>query len=209
MGMPPLLDDNKKGTLYFYSMDQMSENPVDEGSAVYGWSPFSTKGISNAYINLECYRYTFSPEAEILLECYGMDKPESVATIAKGDRNGEIFHTAIRIPEKFMDKPWVRAYLKINFKNLLKEPKQAFLFGSYSFDTKSGVSQAHIGEGSVTSTEGGISISGYGGMPVSVYSLSGVPVYSVARASESENVTVSEGVYIVRAGSETVKIVVK
>lgn len=209
MGMPPLLDDNKKGTLYFYSMNDMSKNPVDEGSAVYGWSPFSTKGLSNAYINLELYRYTFSPEAEILLECYGMDQPESVATIAKGDRNGEIFHTAIRIPEKFMDKPWVRAYLKINFKNLLKEPKQVFLFGSYSFDTKSGVSQTHIGEGSVTSTEGGISISGYEGMPVSVYSLSGVPVYSVASASESENVTVPQGVYIVRAGSETVKIVVK
>ena len=108
-----------------------------------------------------------------------------------------------------MDKPWVRAYLKINFKNLLKEPKQVFLFGSYSFDTKSGVSQTHVGEGSVTSTDGGISISGYGGMPVSIYSLSGVQVYSVASASESENVTVQQGVYIVRAGSETVKIVVK
>lgn len=209
MGMPSLLDDDNKGTLYFYSMNEMSKNPVDEGSAVYGWSPFSTKGLSDAYINLELYRYTFSPEAEILLECYGMDQPESVATIAKGHRNGEIFHTAIRVPDKFMDKPWVRAYLKINFKNLLKEPKQAFLFGSYSFDTKSGVSQTHIGEGSITSTEGGISISGYYGKPVNIYSLSGVPVYSTVSASESENVIVPQGVYIVRAASETVKIVVK
>lgn len=208
MGKPALLDDNQKGTLYFY-VNTMLNNSVDEGATMDGWAPFSTKGHSEAYINLELYRYLFSPEAEILMECYGMDEPESIATIAKGDRDGEIARMSIRIPDKFMNKAWVRAYLRIKFKDIINNPKQVFMFGSYSFDIKSRVANVVSGQGDIIASDGVITISGYAGTPVSVYTLSGIPVFSSKRADESERIEVSAGVYIVRVGNETVKVMVK
>lgn len=61
----------------------------------------------------------------------------------------------------------------------------------------------------IYAADGIISVKGYAGMSIAIADISGITVAGISEASASEVFSVAPGVYIVKAGSDTVKLIVK
>lgn len=113
---------------------------------------------------------------------------------------------SFKFPESMQNHKWAVVYVGAKF----AQPNTYALISNYTM----GVGVTGIGtiwdEGvTVTGQNGNIHVSGCEGMAVSVYGMDGTRKAYSAEAAESLDIAVPAGIYVVKAGNASVKILVK
>lgn len=162
----------------------------------------STSGLAEAYATFEVWTgFNCADPIDIYAITYGMKSPEKIATLPLG--NGWQYVT-VAVPEKYLDRPWMNLYID----GKLKSAEHFLLLCSYSIDKTNGIDDITVANGSISSTDGNISITGFAGKDYSVTRIDGIVVAS-GISDGNITVPVSQGIYIVKAGDHTTRMMVR
>lgn len=162
----------------------------------------STEALTEAYATFELWTgENCADPIEIYAITHGMKQPEKIASLSIG--NGWKFIT-VAIPEKYLNRKWMNLYID----GKLKSSEHFLIMSSYSIDKNSGISDIAEVTGSIEPGSGTIRISGFEGENYTIVRLAGI-VAASGNCEGDVSVNVNPGIYIVKAGTHTVRVIVK
>ncbi len=200
MGQPELVNPDFTGNQSTYAIIGYT----DESSAKVRMRlpKVSTKSLTEAYATFELWTgHHCADPIDIYAITYGMDSPEKIATVPLG--NGWQFVT-VAIPAKYLDRQWMNLYID----GTLKSSEHYLIMASYSVDKSAGIDNVTEVTGSINATNGKIEISGFDGEDYAIFGIDGIVVAS-GICGDRTSVGVGNGIYIVKAGTHTVRVMVK
>lgn len=180
-----------------------SEGPTQNGMLML--PKFDLSGVSEPGIIFNCWTGNGAADVTIYGETFDSD---GFVTLGKFPTNGSGWQSVeIPFPAEFVNKKWAALYIDAFFPT----ENHYALFSSY--EIRGGVSSVQnlkAGEGWIVPGYGEIVASDLEGEAVSVWSLDGKLVWSnPSLASERVSIPVVGGTYIVRAGSQSLKVMVR
>jgi len=175
---------------------------LQSGMSRLSFPKFNTTYMKSVNVSLTYWGGPYQADYFLLANAYGMNTPESIGTFPAGQ--GWITNS-LDLPEKFLGKGWVELLLDTKFANT----NTFALFSGYSISGIDAVEGVDAGEGSVFATPGMIHVAGYAGESLTICDMDGRVIASTAALSDLNGYAVAPGMYIVRAGANAHKIVVK
>ncbi|MDE6670333.1 MAG: T9SS type A sorting domain-containing protein [Muribaculaceae bacterium] len=180
-----------------------SEGPSQRGMLML--PKFNLEGVTDPGIIFNCW--TGANAADVTV--YGVTfESNDFIEIGKFPLNGSGWQTVeMPFPDKCVGKKWVAIYIDAYFPT---EHHYA-LFSSYEVrGGVSGIQNVEAEGGWVRPAYGEIIAEGLAGKPVAVYALDGRTVWMTdAIASDRLSIPVTSGIYIVRVGNTSLKVIVK
>lgn len=200
MGQPELVNPDFTGNKSTYAI----VGYTDEASAKVRMRlpKVSTKSLTEAYATFEVWTgHHCADPMEIYAITYGMDTPEKIATLPLG--NGWQFIT-VAIPAKYLDRPWMNLYID----GSLNSPDHYLIMASYSIEKTTGIDNVAEITGSINAADGKVIISGFEGESYAIIGIDGI-IAASGVCDGNTSVSVNNGIYIVKAGTHTVRVMVK
>ena len=164
---------------------------------------FSTKNQTDVTFSLDYFggiNGAYAAQFQILADAYDIE-PSVIATLPKGD--GWITNSVV-LPETFNNLDWV----EILIDNEYETNQQFALFSGYSISSPTGV--LNIPDelnGRIYSEGGMIHVVGHKGEALVICDLKGNVIVSRESLDDINGFTLPKGIYIVRAGNKTEKII--
>lgn len=165
---------------------------------------FSTMGVSDVKISLTYWGGRFNAELSLLANCYGLATPAPLGTYPAGD--GWVTNT-IALADDFLDKKWVELFLDAKYTG---KDNSFAMFSGYSISGIAAIDGIAAGaEGTISCANGMLHVAGFAGQPLVVSDVAGRVVLKVDALDDISGFAIAPGMYIVKAGTTTRKIVVK
>lgn len=169
------------------------------------WIPkFSTDGYQYVDVLLDVWTGFDAPLTTVTGLAYGMEHPVDIATLPR-DREGYTT-VAVHLPEAMCRKPWVQISLDTSYPDADSRLALAG-YGVVRGTSVEGV--ADTPAGAVAGGIGMISFAGFNGETAGIYTPDGRNIASVRVDSDLFRFSLDKGLYIVRAGSRSVKVIVR
>lgn len=163
----------------------------------------STAGMDDVVLTFEYWGGRNAAPMRLMAEAPGMPTPVVIADLP-ADAGGWTSHT-FKLPSELQDQGWVILYVDAD----LPDDQYFAMFSSYSFSTESGVDNAFASAPAITGGKGMITVTGCAGEPLIVTDLQGRTFTLRDRLGDHDVFFLPAGIYTVRAGSATSKIVVR
>lgn len=197
---------NDSGIAYIGFVDtQDGTVSINNAKSRLSLPKFSTKGLSDVKFTFSYFggiNNKYAAQFYILADAYGFT-PEEIAVMPKGE--GWITNTA-SLPEKFNNKNWVELLVDAYYAN----DQEFAMFTSYSVSGNSSIdSLATENEGKIYSTPSMLHISGFKGQQLLVTDLAGRTFIKIDTLDDFNGFALAPGIYIVKAGVESAKVLVK
>lgn len=183
-----------------------NEDAVDESTL--GLPRFSTKEQSEVKLIVKAWTGEQASETSFLASDYGMTEPEVIGTLPYTNSDSmEMWKTVeIALPSAYMGKDWVQLAIKSNFG---PDHNYTIIDEITVKGDVVGIIGVINGEGSVFAGKGCVNICGHEGENLNIYSIDGKTVASQKVSSKETTVYVESGIYVVKVGKRTVKLVVR
>lgn len=183
-----------------------TEDAVDESTLAL--PRFSTKEQSEVKLVVKAWTGEQSSETSFLATDYGMTQAEVVGTLPYTNSDSmDMWKTIeISLPSAYMGKDWVQLAINSNFG---PDHNYTIIDEITVKGDVVGVIGVISGEGSVFAGKGCVNITGYEGENLAIYSVDGKTVASQKVVSNNTTVAVESGIYVVKVGTRTVKLVVR
>lgn len=168
---------------------------------------FSTKNMTDIKFSLEYFggrgsNHTFAAQFSVLANTFGMQTPEAVADLPKGNM---WITNEVTLPASIEGKEWAEVLLDAAFAN----DQEFAMFSAYSISGTTSVEDAVATEGTITATKGMLHVAGFKGESLVVADMAGRTVISVASLDDVNGFALAAGVYVVRAGERAMKVIIK
>ena len=171
------------------------------GKGKMGMPCFTTAGITDAEILLDAWTGKNAASISITGKAAGMDNEIEVGTIPAGNGWRKV---TLPLPEEFNDKGWVQLYIVANYKTAA----DMCIIESIDVTGTSGIEGTTLTSGQAAGAKGFIEITGFEGENISIYSIDGKTVKTFT-SDGSNSITAAAGIYIVQAGKNIFKVIVK
>ena len=222
----PWLTYNKYDGSYIYGAwvygelyDIIMGAPFDNSLAIISYSlwkddygllsmpRFSTKGVESASITFPTFHGPIMGALSVVAKIYGSGVDDYIE-IGSFDAYSSDFSRDVmtfQLPEELMNQDWVEIYFLAYY-----EYTTTFVVIE-SIEVTAGESGVSMLEsaGTVTGGKNVIYVNGFEGRNVTITSLDGKQIVNTVAESDHAAYTLDKGVYVVNAGSQTVKVVVK
>lgn len=169
----------------------------------------STMNIGSAEVSFELWNGLNTAKIEGVMATYGLDREiiSEVPAYEYSETAGWKTYT-FQVPETYMGRPWIQPGLFCTFDS---ENRNKVMINSYSVTATSQVGTREVVASniSVAGQRETILIGGAKGQKVVVSDLSGKVIFSEANVAGPLTIPAAQGVYVVRAGEKTFKVVVK
>lgn len=181
--------------------------PMPETTGVISkfWIPkFSTKGYSDANLELTVWTGADAPETTVTGWAYGMEAPVAIGTLP---RDGDGYNlVTIPLPKEMCDNSWVQISIESSYPGA----DSRLLWVSYAVKGESGVEGvADTLLGTVCGGKGEVRLVGFAGETADVYTADGRKVATVKVSADSCSLPLPAGLYVVKAGRQTAKVAVR
>lgn len=175
-------------------------------NSALGLPRFTTNGENDVTVRIKAWTGEQAAQMEILGAVYGMDEPVSLGKFPykNSDAMDNWKTVEFDLPSNMLGQPWVQIYLDATFG---KDHNYAII-DSIEVTNPSGVLAVINSDGSIYAGIGTINVAGFEGKALGIYSLDGKCIYT-GIADGNSSVSVAPGIYVVKAGSRTVKLIVK
>ena len=195
---------NASGVAYIGFVDPDGPEIVNAKSRL-SLPKFSTKDLSGVTFTLDYFgglNGNYAASFNILANIYGESEIE-LAALPKGE--GWISHT-LTLPEKLSNRDWV----EILIDNEYATNQQFAMFSAYeiSYDSHVGSVSEDV-EGNIWTSGSTINIAGFRGKQLLISDMNGKTVVKREALSDINGFAVAPGVYVVKAGNTTAKVIVK
>lgn len=180
-----------------------SETPGTRG--MLSLPKFNAKAVSSPGIVFNFWTGANAAQTRVLAECYGCDDFIDLGTVpANGSGWQEV---SFPLPDELKNKEWVGIFLDSYFADATKY----CLFSNYTVKGGvTGIAETKVADAGIVRTmNGAIDLSGFEGMSVAVYGMDGRTVKYVKSAPANMTIDVAPGIYLVKAGQATKKVLVK
>lgn len=167
---------------------------------------FSTLTNEALTLSFNVYQSKYTPKVTIHASTVGMTDYEVIGELPASGSGYTM--QSIQMPEKYTKKGWVSVYLTVDY----TAPYQNLVICEYEFSGNSGIDQTVAdlsGLMTVSCGEGTITVTGAAGKPVSVYATDGRLVAMTPEAGDTQTFHTGSGLFIVKAGEQSVKTVVR
>lgn len=167
---------------------------------------FSTRNVDEAYLVFDTYTGEYAADLTVLAICHELSDPVVIGEIIHGDVE-EIASTTFSIPSELLDKDWIEIYLDAFFPS----PESVGIMTRFAASAGNGMISS-VDASSKASVRGGcgmIAVEGHAGEIMSVATVDGVIVAAGTVTDDEFEVAVSPGIYLVRAGNDTAKVIVR
>lgn len=194
----------------------------DGGYALYGstgWSQgdtfislakFSTENIEHPTVQIVSYKHAAGCEITVQAAGYDSEVYEILGTIEVPATTEGWANLSFELPESLRNRKWVEVRLYVYFPN---GSNSSSLIDAYRVLTSNPDGVDDITDGAsaryVRGTKGALAIVGYDGIEFTVCDLSGQTVASSTAAEGIHYVVLEPGVYVVKAGADSYKVLVK
>lgn len=179
---------------------------VDGTSGRVSMPRFSTIGEKSATLTMSVY--TGSRAAEVSLNGYSSGHSSRMYSIGKlpvNDKEG-INTVSFQLPAELLDEPWVQIMIDTE----ITAENSYFAMTEVKVNGLSGVTTvSHEGMTSIKAASGAVRIVGHDGDQVTVYSADGRTVATGTACGNDMLWYLEPGVYVVKAGNENAKIIVR
>lgn len=167
---------------------------------------FSSEGVKDPALTLTLW--TSAPcivPVSVYASTFGRQRMTKIAELQMPDKGWQ--DMVVPMPEPYHDMPWIQLAIDTE----LPRPDTYCLLGGYSFGTVdlSGIQPATDGKGLITGGRGEIQVSGNAGERIRVYALDGRHVADATASPEGVSIPALPGLYTVRCGADTAKVLVK
>lgn len=181
------------------------EDAVD--NSTLGLPRFTSEGVEDVVVRVKLWTGEQSANLDLLGAVYGMTNPVKIGTFPYTNSDSDDMWKTVefQLPAEMLGKAWVQLYLDATF-----GPDHNYVIvDSIEVGPKgSGMLAVVSGEGSIFAGKGSIFVKGFDGQALSIFTLDGKRVFG-GEASGDEAISVAPGVYMVKAGTRTAKILVK
>lgn len=215
---PEFDNQNYTAVWYTYNLEGVDESFVGDNRAVLYCLPetigdkglmgiprFETLNCENAEISVRVVIAPYTPDFKILGQIYGSNDIIEVGSyIQESTGEAKIGTIDFALPQELLHQHWVQLYIETSFKSL----NEMFVLWGLEVTSTSSV-QNIFADGSITSGKNTISIIGFNGKDIIIASLDGKTIVNEKCKSDKEDYILEKGIYIVRAGSHTAKLIVK
>lgn len=211
-------EDNYSANWWVWPAENVLPDAEDEGECLVGKpKEADTYGLMgmpafaagndgvDVEVSLDVLINENTPEVTVSGICSGMDSEVEVGSIKPGNA-GMLQTVSFKLPAQFSDASWIQLYFKAYYAkstNLLVIDRVKVVKTEGS-----GVGEADGRGVSVAAAEGGIRVMCAAETPVTVCSLSGMVMFSDTVSGDC-TVRLPGGVYFVRAGAESLKVIVR
>lgn len=178
----------------------------DDSKGCLGMPRFTTVGENSAEVVLNVYNGGLSGKTLIYGSCYGMEQPVLLGEHQSTDETPNFSTVTFELPEELLGKDWVQIYVVAEFATGDEVVGFDLIGARGGSSSVAGISGKRVG---VTSGDGGITVTGADGLNISVTTVSGITVASRKAESDTTHFRTGSGIYIVRAGSECFKVIVR
>lgn len=176
----------------------------DNTRGMLGFPRFTTKDNDGVELSLTVLNGPDMPKITLVGQYYGSDEIE-IGTIETSDNYGLETYT-FALPSALIGRDWVQIYLMVEFKTINNfvyiEDVEVKGSGNVSVDSLS-MTQSVVGG------IGNICFKGLAGFDVTISSLDGKILYNGYLDSQEAILPMEKGVYAVKAGERSVKVVVR
>ncbi len=178
------------------------ENTTSVASVVM--PKFSTKGAEMADAIFNVYFYENMGEAEVFVRDYtGVET--SIGKITGNEFEKGWNEVVFALPAEMIGKTWLEVIVKATLEN----KNEYFIIGGYKFKETSSVQSFETVNGMVIGGVNEIILKGMQSELVSIYTIDGKLVFMNNIENESKRIQVQPGIYIVKVGRDTTKVIVK
>ncbi len=179
-----------------------SEGPSKRGMVML--PKFDLEGVANPGIVFNFWTGESAAEVTILAEKY--DSPEFVEIGRIPTYTSGWQQLSFPLPESFFNHKWAAIYIDAYFENAGRYA----LFTDYEVrGDVTGIGDVNVDNGWIRARRGAIVAEGFDGREISVYSLDGRVIWSAKATSDTVVIPAAPGTYVVKAGTTTVKIIVR
>ena len=166
---------------------------------------FSTKDETGAILSMNVY--TGSRAAQVTINGYSTfhtDRMYKVGTLPV-NAGEEIREVSLELPKELMDQPWVQLIIDTS----ISKDNNFFAMTSVAVNGTSGVALTPAAEGSISTAPGAIRIAGLDSEAYMIATADGRVVSSGTVRGNDAYLYLAPGIYLVRAGAESAKVIVK
>ena len=165
---------------------------------------FSTKGLTGVTVTLKTYAGQHAADVTVKALATGISNAIELSRFPS-DKNGFVT-SEIKLPASLMDKDWVQ----LSFECIYDAADQIMALKEIRIEGKSdSVNDIAGAASSITGTDGAVIIKGHAGDNIEISTVDGRTAASLTNADEVKTISLTPGIYIVRAGSKTAKVLVK
>lgn len=162
-------------------------------------------GYNDLQVSMEVYGGENASKLKVLAERTGRE-PEIVLETRPQNANQDHFTTLrFSLPSEFNNQSYLRLYIQ----PVMADNTELFVMKSITMEAMSALRDASLAQCVITGETGQICVSGANGCDVDVYSVDGRKIASRHNLDGDCNISIQRGIYIVRAGTKTVKVAVK
>lgn len=163
---------------------------------------FSTIGYDDVDCNFILWTGDNAADISVGATAYPMDHERIISTVEKGSG-----YTTVRVPlsKDMCDNPWVSVSINATYPSVATR----FVLAGYSFEKGLGVDGvSDTIYGSILGGDKCVVVCGYEGMTAEVYTLDGRKV-AAQTLSGADFISLQPGIYVVKVGARTAKVVVR
>lgn len=163
----------------------------------------NTSGLNDVTLTFDYWGGRNAAPMRIYAEVFDSDEPILIAELPLG-ADGWTSHT-VTLPATLQDRIWLMPMVEAD----LPDDQYYAMFSGYSFGSVSGVAMTPDGEGCIAGGKGTLTVAGHNGEALIVTDMTGRLILSRDRLEAHNVFFLPAGIYAVRAGSATAKVIVK
>lgn len=175
----------------------------DNTKGMLGFPRFSTRGCDEVELSITLLNGSNMPNVSLSGQFYGSETIE-IGSVSKSEKEGLETYT-FRLPAELLDKDWVQVYLNVEF-----ETFSQFVYLEDVLIQGSSVGISAVGTGA--SVEGGagcVMFKGLEGTDATIITVDGKIVCSCRIDGNEVSVPIQNGIYMVKTGSQSLKVYVR
>ena len=166
----------------------------------------TTKGVAGADFSITCLTGYDIAKLTVYGTVYGSNELIEIGTIdATNDGVEELKTYSLTLPESLLGQDWVGIYLMAEYKGL----NEIFAFTNISITGNADVNTVISAEGAIFGGENVITVIGHEDDTLTVSTLDGRVIISTTADSDRAVISMAKGIYVVSAGQQTAKVIVR
>lgn len=180
-----------------------SDQNVTNRKTRLGLPKVSTAGLNDVVMSFDYWGGKYASTIRLMAQTVELDEPIVIATLP-ADSNGWTTYT-FTLPESLQDQGWVIFFVDADIPN-----DQTFaMFSGYSLSSESGVDSIFGSAPTISGGQGTLTVTGHAGEKLIVSDLQGKTMLMREALDAHSVFMLPAGIYIVRAGDETAKVIVR
>ncbi|MDE6009863.1 MAG: fibronectin type III domain-containing protein [Muribaculaceae bacterium] len=163
----------------------------------------STAGQADVTLTFDYWGGRYAARMRLLGQGYGMEAPVVICELPR-EADGWTSHT-VTLPADLQDCGWMILFVEAD----LPDDQSFAMFSGYTFEATSGAEGIPAVGSAILGGKGTLAVSGHAGDALSVTDLDGRLVLHRDRLGDRSVFALAPGLYVVRAGSDTAKVIVR